>query len=108
MELLVWGLIIFAIAGAAYYFLKDDGKITKDEIVEAVEDATNLIEEVVDEVKATVEKVTPKPKLPTTKVLEGMTKAKLEETGREYGVELDRRMTKENMIKDLRAKYKKL
>jgi len=35
-----------------------------------------------------------------------MTKAKIEEHGRELGVELDRRMTKPNMIKDLKSKLK--
>lgn len=87
----------------------------KKDITEAVEDAADLMEDVVEdvvetiqEVKVELDKVTPKPKLPTTKVLEGMTKAKLEDTGREYGVELDMRMTKANMIKDLRAQYKKL
>jgi len=42
-------------------------------------------------------------KLPGPKALEGMTKAKLEELGREHGVELDKRKTKANMIADLRA-----
>ena len=45
-------------------------------------------------------------KLPTAKVLEGMTKAKLEELGREHGVELDKRKTKANMITDLKAGVK--
>ena len=87
----------------------------KEQVTEAVENAAEIMDSVVEDVVETIEevkveldKVTPKPKLPTTKVLEGMTKAKLEETGREYGVELDKRMTKANMIKDLRAQYKKL
>ena len=36
--------------------------------------------------------------------LAAMTKAKLEAHGREMGVELDRRMTKSNMIADLKSK----
>ena len=43
------------------------------------------------------------PKLPTAKTMEGMTKAKLEELGREHGVELDKRKTKANMIADLKT-----
>ena len=35
-----------------------------------------------------------------------MTKAKLEAHGRKMGVELDRRMTKSNMIADLKSKLK--
>lgn len=108
MEVLVWGLVVVVVAAAAFYFLKDDGKITKEEIEQAVEDATDVVEKVVEEVTAVVEKVTPKPKLPPNKELEKLTKAKLEELGRDHGLELDKRMTKENMIKDLRAKYKKL
>ena len=46
-------------------------------------------------------------KLPTTKALEGMTKAKLEELGREHGVELDKRKTKANMIADLKGATRK-
>jgi hypothetical protein len=108
--------LVFLVVGlglATWFFMRDPS--AKEKITEAVEDATDFVEDVVEDVVETVEevkveldKVTPKPKLPTTKVLEGMTKAKLEETGREYGVELDRRMTKANMIKDLRAQYKKL
>ena len=36
--------------------------------------------------------------------LAAMTKAKLEAHGRKMGVELDRRMTKSNMIADLKSK----
>jgi len=45
-------------------------------------------------------------KLPTAKTMESMTKAKLEELGREHGVELDKRKTKANMITDLKAGVK--
>lgn len=108
MEVLIWSVVVAVVAAAAFYFLKGDGKITKKEIIDAVEDATDVVEKVAEEVTATVEKVTPKVKLPPNKDLEKLTKAKLDELGREHGVELDKRMTKENMIKDLRTKYKKL
>ena len=39
-------------------------------------------------------------KVPTEKELNRLTKVNLEKLGREYGVELDRRKTKANMIKD--------
>lgn len=47
-------------------------------------------------------------RLPDQKTLEALTKAKLEELGREWGIELDKRMTKANMIADLKKKFKAL
>ena len=47
-----------------------------------------------------------KAKVKIAKDIAKMTKAKIEEHGRELGVELDRRMTKPNMIKDLKSKLK--
>ena len=45
--------------------------------------------------------------LPGKAALESLTKAKLEELGRDMGVELDKRKTKANMITDLRAGVRK-
>ena len=45
-------------------------------------------------------------KLPTTKNMEALTKSKLEELGRDHGVELDKRKTKAKMIADLRLGVK--
>ncbi len=45
-------------------------------------------------------------KLPDTKTLESMTKAKLENLGRDHGVELDKRNTKAKMIADLKSGVK--
>ena len=53
--------------------------------------------------KAKKVKVEVKPTLPTEAELNKMTKAKLEELGRELGVELDKRKTKANMVADLFA-----
>lgn len=50
-----------------------------------------------------VAKAASKPKLPKKADLEKMTKSNLEELGREYGVELDRRKTKVSMIADLKS-----
>jgi len=44
--------------------------------------------------------------VPNKTALLKMTKDKIEATGREYGVELDRRMTKANMVADFQAKMK--
>ena len=54
---------------------------------------------------AIVEKAV-KAKVKIAKDIAKMTKAKIEEHGRDLGVELDRRMTKSNMIKDLKSKLK--
>lgn len=45
--------------------------------------------------------------LPGNAALNSLTKAKLEELGRDMGVELDKRKTKANMIADLKAGVKK-
>ena len=47
-----------------------------------------------------------KAKLPSKAELDKLTKAKLEELGRELGVELDKRKTKANMITDLKKAAK--
>lgn len=108
MDILLLVLLVAGLGLASWYFLRDDGKITKEEIMDAVEDATDLVEDVVEEVKATVEKVVTKEKLPTKAKLTAKTKAQIEELGREFGIELDKRKTKDNMISDLRAAHKKL
>ena len=51
-------------------------------------------------------KVTKKPKLPTKPKLLEMTKAQIEEVGREFGIELDKRKTKDNMIEQLKTEFK--
>ena len=61
------------------------------EFKETVED----IKEEIDEIEEFIESI------PTIAELKKMTKAKLEELGRENGIELDRRKTKSNMIADL-------
>lgn len=45
----------------------------------------------------------PKPEMPSEAELKKMTKAKIEEVGREFGVELDMRKTKAKMIADLKS-----
>lgn len=45
-------------------------------------------------------------KLPTATKLKAMTKAQLEELGRDFGVELDKRLTKDKMIGSLKSGVK--
>ena len=58
-------------------------------------DTVEDIKEEIDEIEEFIESI------PTIAELKKMTKAKLEELGRENGIELDRRKTKSNMIADL-------
>lgn len=46
-------------------------------------------------------------KFPADSVLKGLTKKELEELGRTHGVELDRRKTKVNMIKEFKDLHSK-
>ena len=101
MELIIIGLAL--VIGVAYWMYTNHDKV--EDIVEEVEDAVDEIEEKIDEVKQTV-----KDKLddiPTKEELKKLTKAKLEELGRDLGVELDKRKTKDNMIKELNEKLSK-
>jgi len=66
-----------------------------DAVEQAFDDAIDEIEEEIEELLA---------QLPTVSQMKRMTKDKLEELGRELGIELDKRKTKDNMIKDLQDK----
>ena len=101
MELIIIGLAIAV--GVAWWMYNNHDKV--EDIVEEVEDAVDEIEDKIDEVKQKV-----KDKLddiPTKDELKKLTKAKLEELGRDLGVELDKRKTKDNMIKELNEKLSK-
>ena len=101
MELIIIGLAL--VVGVAYWMYNNHDKV--EDIVEEVEDAVDEIEDKIDEVKQKV-----KDKLddiPTKEELKKLTKAKLEELGRDLGVELDKRKTKDNMIKELNEKLSK-
>jgi hypothetical protein len=65
-----------------------DGKVDLDDVQEALEKAEEIVETAEDLVAKYGN-------------LASKTKAKLEEIGRELGVELDRRKTKANMISEL-------
>lgn len=101
MELIIIGIAL--LIGVAWWMYTNHDKV--EDIVEEVEDAVDEIEEKIDEVKQKV-----KDKLddiPTKEELKKLTKAKLEELGRELGIELDKRKTKDNMIKELNDKLSK-
>ena len=72
-------------------------QVASDTLDAIASGASDAIVEKAGEVKA---------KAKIAKDIAKMTKAKIEEHGRELGVELDRRMTKPNMIKDLKSKLK--
>ena len=94
-------LILVAVGGAFWYFNKDqkdldindDGKVDVADLKEA---ASNVAKGVKAEVK----------KLPTPAKLKAQTKAQLEELGREFGIELDKRKNKDSMIADLKSGVK--
>jgi len=101
MELIIIGLAL--VIGVAWWMYNNHDKV--EDIVEEVEDAVDEIEDKINEVKQKV-----KDKLddiPTKEELKKLTKAKLEELGRDLGVELDKRKTKDNMIKELNEKLSK-
>lgn len=92
------GLLV--LGGVVYYFNKDkgldvnnDGKVDVEDIKEAVDNAKAGV-------KAEVQK------LPSLAKLKAQTKAQLEELGREFGVELDKRKNKDTMIADLKKGIK--
>ncbi len=101
MELIIIGVAL--VIGVAWWMYANHDKV--EEIVEDVEDAVDELEDKVEEVKQKVkDKIDD---IPTKEELKKLTKAKLEEFGRELGVELDKRKTKDNMIKELDEKLGK-
>jgi len=106
-------LIILAVvvAGGIAYFggfldFNKDGKVDEKDLDIVKEAAEAVVEEKIAEVKEKVAEV--KAKLPTAAKLKALTKAQLEELGREFGIELDKRKTKDNMIAELKSEHKKL
>lgn len=76
-----------------------------DKVEEVVE---NVVEDIQEEIEEAKQKVKEKlDDIPTKEELKKLTKAKLEELGRELGIELDKRKTKDNMIKELNDKLGK-
>ena len=97
MELVILG-VVAAVVIAAWWVMNPK------EVEQTVEEIEDKIEEVVDDVKEDVKEALDD--LPSVDDLKKLTKAKLEELGRELGVELDKRKTKANMINDLQTNVK--
>ena len=109
MEFVIAGLV--AVALAAFFFWPrisekiDNFQEEMDEARDAVEEALDEAVEKVEEAKDGLQEAIAN--LPTAAQLKKLTKAKIEELGREVGIELDRRQTKDNMIKELNKEVKK-
>ena len=102
MEILPIAVIVLVVVGGVFWYfnkdqddfdINDDGKVDVADLKEA---ASNVAKGV----KASVKK------LPTPAKLKAQTKAQLEELGREFGIELDKRKKKDGMIADLKAGVK--
>ena len=102
MDPIVIAVIVLVVVGGAFWYfnkdqddfdINDDGKVDVADLKEA---ASNVAKGV----KASVKK------LPTPAKLKAQTKAQLEELGREFGIELDKRKKKDGMIADLKAGVK--
>jgi hypothetical protein len=102
MDPIVIAVIVLVVVGGVFWYfnkdqddfdINDDGKVDVADLKEA---ASNVAKGV----KASVKK------LPTPAKLKAQTKAQLEELGREFGVELDKRKKKDGMIADLKAGVK--
>lgn len=102
MDPIVIAVIVLVVVGGVFWYfnkdqddfdINDDGKVDVADLKEA---ASNVAKGV----KASVKK------LPTPAKLKAQTKAQLEELGREFGIELDKRKKKDGMIADLKAGVK--
>jgi|TARA_B100000282_G_C31620947_1_gene439350 hypothetical protein len=94
-------LALVAIGGAVWYFNKDAKSLDIDSDGDVdIDDAKKAVDNAVKGVKQAVAK------LPSAAKLKAQTKAQLEELGREFGVELDKRKTKDKMIADLKSGVK--
>jgi hypothetical protein len=108
MELIILALVVSA-GAAVWYFNRDtdtldlnaDGKVDAQDAIIAVEKAVKGAKAEVAEAKAAVAA-----KLPTAAKLKALTKAQLDDLGKEFGVVLDARKNKDTMIADLKTGVK--
>ena len=101
MELII---LIVGVVAALYGYVWWTKQGGEEKVEEAIEEIEEKIEEVVEDVKEDIKEAIED--LPSVDDLKKLTKAKIEELGRELGVELDKRKTKDNMIKELQEKAK--
>jgi len=102
---------VVVVGGVVWFFNKDkgfdvnnDGKVDVADVKAAVDNAKAGVKKEVAEAKAEVKAAVAK--LPTPAKLKALTKAGLEDLGREFGVELDKRKNKDAMIADLKSGVK--
>lgn len=109
MDPIVIGLIVVAAIGAVYFVSKKDSSSVVDSSGESGVSAPSTpakpkapVSKRVAALKSTdavkKDSAPVAKKLPTKTTLLKLTKKKIEETAREYDIELDARMTKENMV----------
>ena len=110
MDLIVALIIAFLLAVFAIWWyngkpsdadIDNDGDVDTDDAKQAVENTVKGVKEDVSEVVEAVKK-----SLPTKSKLTAMKKADIEKVGKDFGIDLDRRKTKDNMIKDLQKHAK--
>lgn len=101
--LFVLGLVV--LAGVVVWYVMSESKDLFPKVEATIEEIEEKIEEVVAQTFEELEEALDS--LPTAAELKKLTKAKLEELGRDLGVELDKRKTKDNMIKELQEKVGK-
>lgn len=98
MDPIALGVIAVVVAGFAWWILFKDNTDTSEPETKAPARAVTSVGRKPEPTVKT---------LPGNAALNSLTKAKLEELGRDMGVELDKRKTKANMIADLKAGVKK-
>lgn len=105
MELIIIGIAL--LVGVAWWMYTNHDKVEEvvEEVEATVDEIEEKVEEAVEDLKEDLEDALDK--LPSADELKKLTKAKLEELGREFGVELDKRKTKANMMEDLQKGVKK-
>ena len=110
MDPIALGIIGVVVAGVAWWILSGNGDTEKKDVTTVTKPRPEPVNRAPggrkDEAPIPATAKTQN-KLPTAKTMEALTKSKLEELGREHGVELDKRKTKAKMIADLKAGVKK-
>lgn len=107
LELFVFVVVVGSALGAAWIYrdpilaFMDMATDRADDAVDQLAEEVEEIEDKIDEIKATLGAI------PSADELMKMTKDKIEELGREIGVELDKRKTKAKMVADLESAAKK-
>ena len=99
----VWAVIGLGVIAAVYWVatrVVDHwyGSGLDKELQDVVDKAEEVVDAVVDDIQQVFQD------LPSKDDLKKLTKTKLEELGREFNIELDKRKTKANMIEDLHKK----